>query len=107
MTPGPGQSGTTRTTRGGGGAPIRIPTEICAANADTPPNSMAAIKAVFASLFILSGLLRKFDHSAWTRLVETASVVRGGRKANSVCRLAFRRSRRSGAAILVAQSGFT
>src|ERR1700741_3580740 len=53
MNSGPGRSGTIRTTRGGGGGPIWTPIEICAANVDTPPNSMAAIKAFFVSLFIL------------------------------------------------------
>jgi hypothetical protein len=68
---------------------------------------MATIKAVLVSLFILSALLREFHHSAQARLVETASAVRGCRKANSVWRLVFCRSWRSGAAIVMAQSGFT
>jgi hypothetical protein len=68
---------------------------------------MATIKAVLVSLFILSALLRKFDHIAQTQLVETASAVGGCRKANSAWRLAFRRSWRSGVAIVMAQSGFT
>src|SRR5579863_2770474 len=104
MNSGPGRSGTTRKTRGGGGGPIRTPIEICAGKADTPPSTMAAIKAVFVSLFILSALLREFHHSPYTRPVETASAVRGGRNANSVWRLAFHRGWRSGVAIVMAQS---
>lgn len=39
----PGRVGTTRTTRGGGGAPIRIPTETCA-DAAGAPNKINAAK---------------------------------------------------------------
>ena len=39
----PGRVGTTRTTRGRGGGPIRIPTETCA-DAAGMPNSISAAK---------------------------------------------------------------
>ena len=52
MNSGPGLAGTTRTTRGGGGGPIRIPMEICAPEAGRPIKSVDVSSVVIIRVFI-------------------------------------------------------
>ena len=53
MNSAPGRVGTTRTTRGGGGGPIRIPTETCADAAGTPNKINAAKDSQITLLFFM------------------------------------------------------
>src|SRR5215475_10175559 len=53
MKSGPGLCGRTRTTRGGGGGPIRIPMETCAPEAGRPIKSVDVSTVVIIRVFIL------------------------------------------------------
>jgi hypothetical protein len=53
MYSGAGLRGTTRTTRGGGGSPMRIPKETCALAAEPAASKIAANNAVLTKVFTI------------------------------------------------------
>jgi len=78
MNSGPGATGWTRITRGGGGGPIRIPMLTCP-NASVAP-SKKKLNMNFFTIFLLCLMLHLEDHPADEpgSVNPTVSVIAGG-----------------------------
>jgi hypothetical protein len=80
MNSGPGLTGTTRTTRAGGGGPIRIPMEICAPEAGKPIRSVDVSSVVIIRVFILVQLA-SIGPKVFPRPADCLFNMLGGRSA--------------------------